>query len=148
MWGRCVKPSKSCIIISFKIAHLDVRLANICLLTGGHSSAVKLIDLDRSETSTKLVMQLDVGNYGNSVMYKAGSKDRTLGHLDWRQLEIMIYAFLNGITGNLYHSQMPEAKSDFLKHLVEDGLYLDSCFSDWSPDVDITTAFFLNPGFL
>ena len=120
----------------FNIAHLDVRLANICL-TNTDDLGVKLINLDRSEKATKLFQHSIVStNYcGGSVMYKANNV-RTLGQLDWRQLGIMVYAFLNDITGNSYHSQEPVANSSFLKRLLEHGDYVPSLREAWDPNED------------
>ena len=91
----------------FNIAHFDVRLANI-YLTDTADLGVKLIDLDRSEEATKVFeCSLVSTKYRGSVMYKANNH-WTLGQVDWRQLGIMVYAFLNNITGNAYHSQEPQ----------------------------------------
>ena len=119
----------------FNIAHLDVRLANICL-TDTDDLGVKLIDLGRSEEATTLFKHSIATNYcGGSVMYKANNV-RTLGQLDWRQLGIMVYAFLNDITGNSYHSQEPVANSSFLKRLLEHGDYVPSLREAWDPNED------------
>ena len=120
---------------SFDIAHLDVRLANICL-TDADDLDVKLIDLDRSEQASTLYEYSIVStNYRASVMYNADN-GWTLGQLDWRQLGIMVYAFLNNITGNSYHSQQPMAQSDFLKHLLKDGVYVPALCEAWDPKDD------------
>ena len=120
---------------SFNIAHLDVRLANICL-TDTDDLDVKLIDLDRSEQASKLFEYSIVStNCRASVMYNADN-GWTLGQLDWRQLGIMVYAFLNNITGNSYHSQQPMAQSDFLRHLLKDGDYVPALREAWDPKED------------
>ena len=120
---------------SFNIAHLDVRLANICL-TDTDDLDVKLIDLDRSEqASTFYEYSIVSTNYRASVMYKADN-GWTLGQLDWRQLGIMVYAFLNNITGNSYHSQEPMAQSDFLKYLLKGGHYVPALCQAWDPKED------------
>ena len=121
----------------FNIAHLDVRLANICL-TDTDDLGVKLIDLDRSEeasTCTSFEHSIVSTNCCGSVMYKANN-GWTLGQLDWRQPGIMVYAFLNNITGNSYHSQEPMAHSSFLKHLLEHGDYVPGLREAWDPNED------------
>ena len=68
-------------------------------------------------------------------MYKANNV-WTLGQLDWQQLGIMVYAFLNNITGNSYHSHEPMANSSFLKRLLEHGDYVPGLREAWDPNED------------
>ena len=121
----------------FNLAHLDVRLGNICISAESACLVAKLIDLDRSETadrafSTSLVASL----YTNSIMYQVREgEDWTLSQLDWRQLGIMVFAFLNDLPTD--HSREPQPNSGFLKDLVESGVYDSASFTDWDPKVDI-----------
>lgn len=58
-------------------------------------------------------------------------KDRmtwTLGQLDWRQLGIMVFAFLNSLSAGSYHKTEPDPTSPFLKGLVQDGVYERSLY--------------------
>ena len=70
-------------------------------------------------------------------MYEVKGEDWTLGQLDWRQFGIMVFAFLNDITGDSYHSREPNPNSGFLKKLVENGVYDSALFTSWVPDADI-----------
>ena len=70
------------------LAHLDIRLANICL-THTQSLGIKLIDLDRSLPASQPFALSEVRTYADSVMYK-GNDAWTLSHIDWRQLGIMV----------------------------------------------------------
>ena len=76
------------------LAHLDVRLANICPTTEG----VKLIDLDRSKPVATLVDNAGLGRY-TSVMYKANWA-WTVAQVDWKQVGLMVFAYLHGITSH------------------------------------------------
>ena len=96
------------------IAHLDIRLDNIC--TDEHDKAV-LIDFDRMQyfsTSYKY------GSY-RSVMYRVpGGKKWTAKQVDWRQVGIMIVYIL---TDHLYdyHEKIPPYRHPFIKELIEEG---------------------------
>ena len=96
------------------IAHLDIRLDNIC--TDENDEAV-LIDFDRMQyfsTSYKY------GSY-RSVMYRVpGGKKWTAKQVDWRQVGIMIVYIL---TDHLYdyHEKIPPYRHPFIKELIEEG---------------------------
>ena len=111
-------------------AHLDVRLANICLDNSGYG--VKLIDLDRSETVSTLAENSRSVMYGahSSVMYKVDPK-WTVAKVDWKQLGILIFAVMNEIHGNAYHTTTPEPKSNFLTHLITSGEYREEQRRIW-----------------
>ena len=82
------------------IAHLDVRLENICYKEDG---MVVLIDLDRSLPTDCPAITLS-SYYGNSLMYRPGNDDWTCKQQDMRQLAILI----GDIAGNDdYHTIPP-----------------------------------------
>ena len=116
----------------FNVAHLDIRLGNICIDGAPGTFVAKLIDLDRSHSAGMPFLVSDVSKY-TSVMYK-GKDDWTLGQLDWRQLGIMIFGFLNNTPSVSYHSSEPKPNSGFLKGLVDDGILKQV---QWNPEVDI-----------
>ena len=66
----------------FGLAHLDVRLPNVCV---GDDYEVKLIDFDRSSRSN------DVKEYGGQFMYKYEAKQRIVQHLDWKQFGLLLF---------------------------------------------------------
>ena len=117
----------------FNIAHLDLRLANICISTNTPLS-VKLIDLDRSDEAIKPFRRSSLTDYA-SVMYKVPTPEWKLSQLDWRQLGIMVHAFLNNIHDG-YHWIEPVPKSPFLKRLVKQGEYDRECHEKWDPKDD------------
>ena len=125
----------------FNLAHLDVRLGNICIsaVHVGTPLIAKLIDLDRSEQADKACSKsLAASLYTTSIMYQVREgEDWTLSRLDWRQLGIMVFAFLNALPAKSYHSRVPQPNSGFLKDLVEKGVYTLASFTDWDPQVDI-----------
>ena len=81
--------------VHFNLAHLDVRLGNICISADSTGFVAKLIDLDRSAPADQPVKTSPIMSYTNSIMYKVKGRDWTLGQLDWRQFGIMVFAFLN-----------------------------------------------------
>ena len=97
------------------IAHLDIRLDNIC--TDENDMAV-LIDLDRMQYFS----DYSAGAHGfQSVMYRVpGGKKWTAKQVDWRQVGIMIVYIL---TDDLYdyHEKIPLYTQEFIKKLIEDG---------------------------
>ena len=117
----------------FNIAHLDLRLANICISTNTPLS-VKLIDLDRSDKAIKPFCYSSL-TFHASVMYKVATPEWKLSQLDWRQLGIMVHAFLNNIHDG-YHSIEPDPKSPFLKRLVKQGEYDRERHAKWDPKDD------------
>ena len=117
----------------FNIAHLDLRLANICISTNTPLS-VKLIDLDRSDEAIKPFRYSSL-TFHASVMYEVPTPEWKLSQLDWRQLGIMVHAFLNNIHDG-YHSIEPDPKSPFLKRLVKQGEYDRECHAKWDPKDD------------
>ena len=124
---------------TFNLAHLDLRLGNICFTvgTGTQPRVAKLIDLDRAGTVDEPFYYSKLSAlYSNSIMYKVKGEDWTLCQLDWRQFGIMVFGFLNNITGDSYHSREPNPNSSFLKKLVENGVYDPVLFTSWDPNVD------------
>ena len=119
----------------FKIAHLDIKLGNICIDGAPGTFVAKLIDLDRSQNAGKPFLKSNVFKY-TSVMYK-GKKDWTLGQLDWRKLGIVIFGFLNNTPSVSYHSSEPKPNSGFLNGLVDNGIFNQDLFLKWDPEVDI-----------
>lgn len=86
----------------FQMAHLDVRLPNICFT----SSENLEVNLDRWEPVFRRYGNTALRRFVASVMHQA-RKDWTVDRVDWRQLGIMVHAFLNNITGHAYHTQPP-----------------------------------------
>ena len=78
----------------YRIAHLDVRLDNVCF----HNDTVTLIDFDRSQS----VAESSVQGYGNSFMYtfpeQHEKSERSIKLLDWKQLGILIFSIMHGKT--------------------------------------------------
>lgn len=70
-----------------EIAHLDIRLDNICF---NDNDEPILIDLDRSEKVTKLA-KFNIYGKSNMYTYKEGW---TAENLDWRQLAILLHYIL------------------------------------------------------
>ena len=66
--------------------------------------------------------------------------DWTLEQVDWKQVGIMAFGFLNGITGTAYHSTEPTPKSAFLQLLVKCGTYSPSLWGCWDPAEDTITT--------
>ena len=92
-------------------AHLDIRLENVCI---DHSDAAILIDIDRSEPVNREASRLFV-RYSRSTMYQSSSSSWTCGHLDWKQLGLMIEDF------------MPvEPRHGFLRKLIDLGKFFSS----------------------
>ena len=126
--------------VDFNLAHLDVKLGNICIDDSAGRLVAKLIDLDRSAPAGEpFRLSAACSLYTNSIMYKVRERaDWTLGQLDWRQFGIMVFAFLNDIHDKLvYHSREPNPNSGFLKKLVDNGDYDSALFTSWDPKVDI-----------
>lgn len=115
-----------------KVAHLDIRLDNICGKYDGNEFQAVLIDLDRSKCCTRTYAMSGVKiRPGTSVMYKIPDKLWTLDKVDWIQMGIMIFAFLNSITSAKYHQTTPTPHSKFLCSLVEKGEFNDSLYKQW-----------------
>ncbi len=70
------------------MAHLDIRLENVCYNDSGHAI---LIDLGRSVETTEIKFK----SYGNSLMYCKPYKEWTAQNADWRQLAMMVHYILN-----------------------------------------------------
>ena len=69
-------------------------------------------------------------------MYQANAQ-WTVDCVDWRQVAIMIYAFMNSITSKDYHSKEPQPKSEFLKSLYVNGKYVENLRVSWIPGDDV-----------
>lgn len=136
---KCVCEALEELHSGFNIAHLDVKLANICIDNNMDHPGVKLIDLDRSQRATLTFGVSGLTTlYRESVMYKADDS-WTLQQVDWRQVGIMAFAFLNGIIGTSYHSTEPEPNSDFLHTLVRQGNYIPGLYEHCDPAEDTIT---------
>ena len=76
----------------YRIAHLDVRLDNVCF----HNDTVTLIDFDRSQS----VAESSVQGYGNSFMYtfpeQRGESESSIKLLDFKQLGMLIFSIMHG----------------------------------------------------
>jgi hypothetical protein len=95
------------------IAHLDIRIENICWDNEGN---VIFIDLDRSATIDKPAKHICM--YGQSLMYEHPKDDWTVKELDFRQLAIMI----GHIEGNdEIHTVPPTLNTPFQEKLYSEG---------------------------
>ncbi len=104
---------------SFGLAHLDIRLENVCF---DHDNTVVLIDLDRSlnvdDTVTSMLSR-------PSLMYPF-VRGWTYRHWDWRQLGLMVAHIESPGNKDEYHSVIPDfnvslLNHEFLKKLFNDG---------------------------
>eukprot|EP00731_Ephydatia_muelleri_P010387 Em0005g973a len=97
------------------LAHLDVRLPNVCV---GDDYEVKLIDFDRSSRSN------DVKEYGGQFMYKYETKQRIVQHLDWKQFGLLLFTLSSYIgpkhQNELTKDDIPQESSSFLRELIFD----------------------------
>lgn len=118
----------------FHVAHLDVRLENICNNSG---TGIRLIDLDRSEMSTRTVNMCQCMLLADtSVMYQVDST-WTLDRVDWKQMGIMVFAVMNGVKGTTYRTADPRPQTKFLTHLITNGEYREDLYDHWNPLQDI-----------
>ena len=127
---------------TYKCAHLDVRLANVCF-DDGH---VKLIDFDRCRhTSVKDV----ASEYNNHYMYtySAGVAKPSVSLLDWKQLGLLIYSILK------VSKQDADLKSDDFSRIKEDSqslvyslvynhMWNDNCANSLCRDKTVEQCFF------
>ena len=96
---------------AYNIAHLDIRLANLCI--DYDTNQVVLIDLDRSRRASlcdSRVYEL----YGRHEMYRRESTKWTLSNLDWKQVGLMI----EDIFSSPQHH-------DFIRKLIKEGTLID-----------------------
>ena len=92
-----------------KVAHLDIRLENICV--DDESNRLILVDLDRSRPIFVIAEDVHV-LYGNHEMYwgPAGSHNWPVSMLDWRQVGLM---FKTRVLIN----------HEFVTKLIEEGMF-------------------------
>ena len=92
-----------------KVAHLDIRLENICV--DDESNRLILVDLDRSRPIFVIAEDVRV-LYGNHEMYcgPAGSHNWPVSMLDWRQVGLM---FKTRVLIN----------HEFVTKLIEEGMF-------------------------
>lgn len=93
---------------SFGIAHLDVRLENICFTKANKAI---LIDLDRSQPSDTSVEMLNLVSRKSS-MYQPPFLHATAEHLDWKQVSIMVLFILSEEIHMPYHKITIVRESD------------------------------------
>ena len=100
------------------IAHLDIRLENICF----KDDDVALIDFDRSQRTTNMAKFLQ-SSWGSSVMYTLPDPDSdwTVDKMDWRQLAIMILAILNDTPAEQYHLEPTNFRHAFFHKMYTEG---------------------------
>ena len=97
-----------------RIAHLDIRIENVCWDNDHHAV---FVDLDRSEPVDHLAMEC-VGKYRKSLMYQLPKADWTAENLDYCQIAIMI----GRIEGNADpHVVPPDLAHPFVKKLYVEG---------------------------
>ena len=115
--------------ITNKVAHLDVRLDNICF---SESNCAVIIDFDRCCPASEAIKQ---SLFDKSVLYKAEHIDWTCEQLDWKQLGLMIAWIITDYKD--YHQvDLNETLSDELNKdkFLTDLLY-EGQFWIWSVDV-------------
>ena len=127
---------------TFHLAHLDLRLANICLTNESNDFAVKLIDLDRSQSSER--HSCWSRHPGRSVMYKTRD-DWALYNMDWHQIGMMMLTFLNNISSDSYTHVIPRPGASFSQRCWMDsirqnvlllGNLLKTVCMLWTHDID------------
>ena len=106
------------------IAHLDLRLPNICFTP---HYLVKLIDLDRCEPASDTTDGVET-MFCASDMYRASGDDWTCKHLDWKALGMLICFVLEDALENCdYHQMLEQNKAQspsshrFVEDLVQQG---------------------------
>ena len=103
------------------MAHLDVRLANICY---GHRCRPLLIDIDQSvdekQQNERFFRNL-ASSYGNSDMYTIDVVAPTIYKLDFKQLAIMLLDLVSDSSFEAYNYNIKppnfESANQFLKDL-------------------------------
>ncbi|KAL5493807.1 hypothetical protein EMCRGX_G015037 [Ephydatia muelleri] len=114
------------------LAHLDVRLPNVCV---GDDYEVKLIDFDRSSRSN------DVKEYGGQFMYKYETKQRIVQHLDWKQFGLLLFTLSSYIgpkhQNELTKDDIPQESSSFLRELIFDHTYAHLSDGDRLATLDV-----------
>lgn len=106
-----------------KIAHLDIRLENICFSDNGEAI---LIDLDRSDKVTKPAEQIT--DYGKSNMY-THEEGWTAKNLDWRQLAILLHYILlpdEEVASKRFDYHEVDASSsshEYISKMYREGIY-------------------------
>ena len=111
---------------SFEIAHLDIRLDNICLNDNGQ---VVFIDLDRSRHVDKPDERCQ---FGASTMYVVPMEWKWKArNLDWRQLAIMIYFITCSKVLDYHKIEVKEDSHEFLQELYYKGCYNKHLHEDW-----------------
>lgn len=120
----------------FDLAHLDIRLDNIYGDRNSNEFQAILIDLDRSQPKSVKHARSRLEIY-KSEMYRVPDRSWTLDKVDWRQMGIMVFAILNGISGADYHDTLPLPNSVSLQALIDEGEFNTSLFQGWSPESDV-----------
>lgn len=93
------------------IAHLDIRLENICVRRDNDDYHPIFIDIDRSQLKSKRASFLYI-KYSRTAMYKCGDSSWTCENLDWKQLGLLISLILD---------ENEESRHDFVKVLINEG---------------------------
>lgn len=109
------------------LAHLDIRVDNICFTPEGKAM---LIDLDRSMpcNTDALIPQ---GLYGKSHMYKCSRDTWKAEQLDWKQLGLVILLIQNPSL-DIHRGDLPlPLPHDFVKWLINEGEFKDEYFLTW-----------------
>ena len=118
-----------------KIAHLDIRLENICYDV--NLSKALLIDFDRSVEEALFLSNPAYleETYGKSIMYRVPTTfdiDADHSNLDWRQFGIMLCYILE--PNEDYHHTEPKPQNRFLKELVQRGVYDPDLHDEWQKE--------------
>lgn len=103
----------------YEMAHLDVRLDNICFDEQGKPV---LIDPDRMRTTDVDAQSLE-SEY-TSVMYRPGNASWMVDHLDWMQLGYMIADVLEDGKSPDYHTMIVGDEilmDNFIRTLIQEG---------------------------
>ncbi len=117
---------------SLRLAHLDVRLPNICFTANGD---VRLIDFDRSLPCDMPPPE----EYAHSFMYTGKSETTvTVEELDWKQLGIMIYCISsnNASEADVIEKDVLSMLTEgFLYSLIFEFTYDDDKFEQWKEEL-------------
>lgn len=102
----------------FGMAHLDVRIENVCF---DQDNNIVLVDLDRSQQVDNVVRSVTTKE---SLMYPV-IRGWTYRNWDWRQLALMIVHILGPRSSNDYHTVEPNFSTPSLDHVFLKTLYND-----------------------
>ena len=122
---------------SLGLAHLDVRLPNVCV---GDDFQVRLIDFDRASSSA------NVSSYGKHFMYTYETGERIVQNLDWKQFGLLLFTL--SYSGEKHQSELvkadiPDDSHDFLMQLIFHHTCDDTLLQQWKKSLSLGQKQFL-----